>query len=158
MGVTIKKTVGAGAPEIEDGLGLFRFDGIQLVNHKDWATESDNFGKPDNGDRLHFNVTALDGETGAVLWKNDGDPLEIETLTRVAFGEKSNAYALLKGILTKAELALLDDPEGSLDSDALMGRPVQGIVAHGKSGWPYIDSFMPATKAQIALVAKAAAE
>jgi hypothetical protein len=157
MGVIIQKTIGSGAPEVEDGLTLLRFDGIKQINHPDWAesAEQNKYHKEDTGDRLHFMTTVLDEETGAVRYKDDGDPLELETLTTVSFGEKSTAYGLLKGIFTKAELALFEDPEQTLDSDTLIGRPLQGIVAHNSKNWPFVESFMPATKAQAAIVAKA---
>lgn len=153
MGVTIQQGTSE-IPEVADGLALSRFDGMAIEKHPDWATESDKFGKPDSGDRIRFEWTLLDEETGAVLYGEDGDPVVVNQLTRVFFGAQSRTYALLKGILTKAELALVDAKE-PIDSDALIGRINNLNISHNEKGWPQIDAVIPATPKQIKLVAAA---
>lgn len=154
MGVIIQQAA-ANIPEVADGLTLARFDGMAIEAHPDWATPSDRFGKPDDGNRIRFNFTILDDD-GAVVYE-DGEPVEVNVLTRVFFGPKSTTYALLKGILTPAELALVDAQQ-PVDSDSLVGRIVNIVISHNEKGYPGVDSVVPATAKQIKAVAAANAK
>lgn len=144
MGLALPKAnTGAGAPPVEDGLCLLRFDDLVLKEHEDWATDSDKFGKPDDGQRYHFQFTLLDEDRSVVY--HEGDPIELEALTRTATGSKSNFAAILEGILTPQEFALwqADQP---FDDSTLRGRIVNGKVAHNKSGWPFVESVIGIAK------------
>ena len=142
---------GAGAPEIDDGLALWRFDDLVLKPHPDWAGV-DQFGKDDDGQRFHFIGTVVepDGSTvySVVGGDNTGDPLELEAMTRTATGEKSNFRAILSGILTPAELTAWDGAteEEPFDGSAAQGRVINVKVAHNKSKWPYIGATIGPSK------------
>lgn len=146
MGVTINKGQGAEAPDIENGSYLARFDGMTIEEHPDWAqtAEQNKFGKADSGRRIRFNFTLLD-EGGDELY-DDGDPVEVNALTREAFGLRSNAYALFAPILTAAEKAAFEAGE-DLDSDDIEGRKVMVAVEQRKNGWPIVTAVMPLPKA-----------
>lgn len=137
---------GGDAPEVEDGLALLRFDDLVLKEHPDWAG-TDKFGKADDGRRFHFLFTLL-GEDREVVYSEDGDPIDLEALTRTATGEKSNFAAIMSGILTPQEFAAwqaatADDP---FDGSAAQGRVVNGKIAHNKRGWPYVESVIGIAK------------
>lgn len=134
---------GAGAPDVEDGLALWRFDDLKLKEHPDWAG-TDKFGKDDDGQRYHFEGTIL-SESGEVIYATvagepTGDPLELEATTRTATGEKSNFRAILAGILTAAELAAWDaaTEDAPFDGAAAQGRVINIKVEHNKGGWPFV--------------------
>lgn len=150
---------GGSAPEIEAGLTPLRFDDLLLKPHDDWAGV-DKFGHDDDGQRYHFCFTALD-EEGKVLYdpNSEGDPIELEILTRTATGEKSNFAKTLKGILTAAEFTAWQANE-PFDGEGIKGRKVMGMVEHNKKGWPNITAVLPAkmSKAEkAAALAEAAA-
>lgn len=153
MGVTIQQG-SANIPEVDDGLQLSIFRGMRIESHPEWKTESNNYGKPDNGDRVRFDFELVDPETGAILFGEDGDPITISPLTSVAFGERSKAYGYLKGLLTKAEIAFIDAKE-PLDSDSIVDRPCNLNISHNEKGWPQVENVLPASKVQLALIAKA---
>lgn len=137
---------GGDAPEVEDGLALLRFDDLVLKEHPDWAG-TDKFGKADDGRRFHFLFTLLD-EGREVVYTEDGDPIDLEALTRTATGEKSNFAAIMSGILTAQEFAAwqaatADEP---FDGSAAQGRIVNGKIAHNKRGWPYVESVIGIAK------------
>lgn len=137
---------GAGAPEVEDGLAIVRFDDLKLREHEDWAG-TDKFGNEDDGRRFHFMTTLVD-EDFAVVYQ-DEDPIDLEAVTRTATGEKSNFFAHLTGLLTAKELAAYqaateDDP---FDGSVIMGRYYNVKIAHNKKGWPFIESFIGIAKA-----------
>lgn len=150
MGFTLPaKNTGANAPEVADGLALWRFDDLQLKSHPDWAG-TDKFGKEDNGDRYHFIGTLVDDDHAVVYDpESEGDPIELEAMTRTATGERSNFYALLTGLLTAKELAAYDaaTPEDPFDGSALPGRVYNVKVSHNKNGWPQIESIIGIAKA-----------
>jgi hypothetical protein len=147
---------GAGAPEIEDGLALGRFDDLRLVPHDDWAG-TDQYGNPDDGQRFHFMFTMVEPD-GAVIYavvngENTGDPLELEGLTRTATGKKSNFRKFLAGILTPAEMTAWDNQteEDPYDFSAVQHRIVNVVVAHSeKSGWPNIAGTVGPAKIKAA--------
>lgn len=139
---------GAGAPPVEDGLGLARFDDLELRDHPDWAKESDKFGNPDDGRRFHFMFTLVD-EAHAVVYHED-DPIEVEATTRTSTGEKSNFYALMTGLLTAKELAAWKaaTPDDPFDGEVIKGRIYNVKFAHNeKSGWPYVEQVIGVAKA-----------
>lgn len=134
---------GAGAPDVDDGLAIARFDDLRLVAHDDWAGK-DKFGKDDDGSRFHFDFTMVEADGSVIYAVKDGeptgDPLELEALTRTATGEKSNFYAILSGILTAAELAAWSEAteDAPFDGSAAQGRLINVKVEHNKAGWPFI--------------------
>lgn len=142
---------GAGAPEVEDGLALVKFTDIKLVAHPDWAGV-DSFGHDDTGDRYHFQAQLCDPETKKLVYV-DGDPVELEAMSRIATGAKSNFAKHLKGILTGAEFALWENNE-PFDTEAMQGRLLNAMIVHSKGGWPQIESFLgqPKTKAKAKVV------
>jgi len=139
---------GAGAPEVEDGLNQFKFIDMIVEDHDDWAVESDKFGKKDDGQRWAFLFALLDEDGDEVFDVDTGEPIIIKTLTRVAIGDKSNAYALLTGMMSPAEKSAFDSqPAGLKDAEFLSNRRVYGIVEHSAKGWPNVASTTPFKKA-----------
>jgi hypothetical protein len=154
---------GGDAPEVDDGLALLRFDDLVLTDHPDWAG-TDNYGKPDSGQRFHFVFTLLVPTTREVVYKEDGDPIELEALTRTATGERSNFAALMSGLLTPQEFAAwqVATDEAPFDASAAQGRIVNAKVAHNKKGWPFVEEVIgialpAAKKTKAELKAEAAA-
>jgi hypothetical protein len=140
---------GAGAPEVEDGLAVLRFDDLVQVAHPDWAG-TDNYGKPDDGSRYHFKATLMQAseETkGAYVpaYDDEGDSIDLEMMTRTATGKKSNFRAGLEGVLTPQEFALWE-ANTPFDGDDIKGRLLNGKIAHNKNGWPYIEQFLGPVK------------
>jgi hypothetical protein len=140
------KNSGAGAPPVDDGLGLARFDDLQLKAHDDWAG-IDKFQREDDGQRYHFMFTLVDEKHQVVY--HEEDPIEIEAMTRTATGEKSNFYALLSGLLTPKELVLYDEATEAepFDASDLPGRVYNVKVSHNKKGWPFIEQVIGIAKA-----------
>jgi len=139
MGIIIQQELGAGAPEIDDGMFDARFDGISAESHPDWAGPN-KFGGVDDGERWRWDFTIF--EDGKPVFDEGGDPLEVSTLTNQSVGKKSNGYALFKGILTSGELALIDAGE-PIDTSALEGRMCQVVVVHNEKGWPKVSAVLP---------------
>jgi hypothetical protein len=137
---------GAGAPNVADGLTVARFDDIVLKEHPDWAG-TDQYGKEDNGQRFHFVFTMLDEDDRSVLY-SDGDPVELEALTRTATGERSNFFSIISGILTPQELAAWQaaTAEDPFDASSTQGRIVNVKVSHNKKGWPFIEQVIGIAK------------
>lgn len=137
---------GGDAPEVDDGLALLRFDDLILKEHPDWAG-TDKFGKADSGQRFHFLFTLLT-EDREVVYTEDGDPIELEALTRTATGEKSNFAAIMSGVLTPQEFAAWQaaTPEDPFDASAAQGRIVNGKIAHNKRNWPFVESVIGIAK------------
>jgi hypothetical protein len=80
---------------------------------------------------------------GAVVYSPDGDPVELDALTRRATGERSGAYALFSGIATPVELAAYK--AGTLTAEmaqGMIGRLVNGKIAHSKKGWPQVEQII----------------
>lgn len=136
---------GSGAPTIEDGLCLLRFDDLVAKAHDDWATDKDKFGKPDDGQRFHFSFTLVDASRQVVY--EEGEPIEVEAVTRTATGSKSNFAAILKGILTPQEFALWEADQ-PFDGSKLQGRIINASIGHNKSGWPQVESTLGEAKAK----------
>lgn len=139
---------GGDAPEVEDGLALVRFDDLELRNHEDWAG-TDKFGKADNGDRFHFLFTLMASPTEVAYDPaSEGDPIELEALTRTATGERSNFAALMGGILTPQEFAAWQaaTKDNPFDGSATKGRLLNAKIAHNKRGWPYVESIIGIAK------------
>src|SRR5688572_4410170 len=85
MGLNVpKKNTGGDPPEVEPGLTLLRFDALVQKSHPDWAGV-DGFGKDDDGERFHFQVTVLDSDRKP-LYGEDGDPIGIEAMTSTSTG------------------------------------------------------------------------
>lgn len=150
MAFTLPTKNAGSAPEVEDGLALWRFDDLKLKEHPDWAG-TDKFGKDDDGNRYHFEGTLVD-EDHAVIYdpKSEGDPIELESTTRTATGERSNFYANIEGLLTPQELAAYNaaTPEEPFDASGLPGRVYNVKIAHNKNGWPYIEQIIGIAKAK----------
>ena len=136
---------GGSAPEVEDGITLLRFDDLQQKSHADWAG-TDSFGHPDDGERFHFLFTLCDDDK-TVVYNEEGDPIELEAVTRTATGAKSNFAAILKGILTSAEFTLWEANE-PFDGDKVQGRFVLGTIEHSKKGWPQVAATHGAPKSK----------
>lgn len=144
---------GGDAPKVEDGLAVLRFDDLLLKPHEDWAG-TDKFGKADDGNRYHFLFTLMSPDGKAVQYAaigepGEGDPIELEALTRTATGEKSNFAAILGGILTASEMAAWqaateDDPWTG--GAAVQGRLVNAKIAHNKREWPFVEAVIGAFK------------
>lgn len=139
MGFTFQQTAGGDAPEVKDGVYRASFDSMDKEEHPDWAG-TDKFGHPDNGDRIRFAFTLKDKD-GSILY-DEGDPIVVDALTRVSFGPKSNAYAILKGILTPAELAVVDAKQ-PFEITPVLGRDVLVQVGHSTKDWPTIVAVLP---------------
>jgi hypothetical protein len=139
---------GAGAPQVDDGLALLRFDDLVLREHADWAG-TDSFGKDDDGRRYHF-IFTVGTDKREVVYGPDGDPVELEATTRTATGERSNFRAILAGVLTPQELAAWEaaTAEDPFDGSAAQGRWVNGKIAHNKKGWPFVEQVIGIAKAK----------
>lgn len=161
MNIPTASSSAGSAPEIEDGLYVALFRDIEPREHPDWAREKDAFGKSDDGKRFHFIFTILDEDRKPVL-KQDAespdDTLDLEAMTRnMSSHEKSNAYALLKGILTKAEFDLwLNTGKGDAEADTAWAaaaekvgnRAVNVQVEHNEKGWPQVAATLGPAKAK----------
>lgn len=143
----VQQVAGAGAPDIEPDIYDATFDGIVAEAHPDWAGVN-SFGKPDSGDRWRFNFTLLD-EDGAVMYdpNSEGDPIEVNVLTNQTMGEKSNAYKIMRGICTPAEMALIDAKQ-PFNAATLYGRKVQLQIEKNENGWPKITNVLPARRSK----------
>lgn len=146
---------GAGsAPEIEDGLYVARFNDIVQRVVEQFKTEKDKFGKPDDGVRFDFLFTILDEDRNPVLLpdaEGPDDTLDLrqaKSIRAISSGEKSNSYAMLKGILTPAELAMwvASTEENPVDLSHVMGREVNVQVSHSNSGWPQVEATLGPAK------------
>lgn len=148
MNIPAPTTSAGSAPEIEDGLYVARFNDIYHKVHTDWATPKDKFGHADDGGRFHFNFTILDEDGQPVLREDAEDPdqtLDLEAMTRnMSSHEKSNSYALLKGILTPAEFTawIESTPENPADLSDVANRLVNVQVSHNTKGWPQIEATL----------------
>lgn len=141
-----KANKGGTAPAVDDGLAIVRLDDIVERAHPDWAG-TDNYGNADDGARYHFLGTLVDGDRAVVY--AEGEPIELEAMTRMATGKKSNFREHMEGILTPAEFAAWD-ADVALPEDPKFG-PVQGRfvnvkVEHNKNGWPLIGQFISPLK------------
>ena len=145
MGVIISKNQGGDAPEFEDGLYPFRFDGLSF-KEKMFAEGPGFEGRGwDNGDRYVFAFTLF----------IDGEPLPVDVkVAKLSTHEKSTSYMLLKGLLSKVELATLTEGDGAqFDADDLVGRKGTATLEHNKNDWPKITAVVRAAKATKAAVA-----
>lgn len=168
------KNVGSGAPEVEDGLAIVRFDDIFEREIDQFKTESDRYGKKDDGFRLELQFTLVDKDF-AVLYQEEGDPIELRNAKAIkhgsngayATGEKSNFYAYMSAMLTAPELAAWEaaTAEAPYDGSAVQGRFFNVKISHSKGGWPQVEDVIgpakPAatgkkTKAQLQAEAAAA--
>lgn len=140
VGVTINKNEGGQTPTVDDGKYVARFDGMTILEHPKFVKDSDKFGKPDDGRRVHFGFTLLDEDGDEVY--DDGDPVTVEAMTRVAFGERSNAYAIFKPLLTEAELAQFDAGE-DLDGESIEGRTIGIEVKNNDKGFSNVVATFP---------------
>lgn len=137
-----KANAGGDAPTVEDGLVVLRFDDLVLKEHEDWAG-TDQYGHADDGKRFHFQFTLLDAAHQVCY--EEGDPIELEALTRTATGEKSNFAKILKGILTPAEFLAWQANE-PFDGEVIKGRAVNGVIAHSTKGWPNVAQVISNAK------------
>jgi hypothetical protein len=88
MGQTFTVTAGGTPPiDLDEGKYPARFDGVEPQEHPSWAGENQ-FGKYDDGRRMHFKFTLLTESEDAVLYV-DGDAVELDGLTNVSDNEKS---------------------------------------------------------------------
>lgn len=140
-------TAGAGAPQVDDGLALWRFDDIKLVTHEDWAVEKDQFGKADDGRRYHFVGTVME-DLKTPKFGDDGDPIEIERLTRTATGKRSNFREVMESLLTPQEFQafLAATPDSPFDGSKVRGRVYNIKVGHSSSGWPQVEDIIGVAK------------
>ena len=139
MGIALAgSTTSAGAPNIEAGIFPARFDGVseKLVPGK-FSSEV-----------YEWAFTLLD-QNGAVLY-DEGDPIEVTGLTSRSFNVASKttprAVRYLRALMSAAEFANFS--AGSpIDSDALIGRLCQTLIAINDNGWPKVDDVIAAPKA-----------
>ena len=148
------KNTGGNPPEVEAGLALVRFDDIKARFVEQFVTESDNYGKPDDGNRLDFQFTLLD-ENRAVVFdeRDDGEivPIELRQAKACkpgATGSNSNFYEYLGGLLTVQEMAQWEvaTAEAPFDASATKGRILNVKIGHNKKGWPQVDSIIGIAK------------
>lgn len=150
MGFNIPSpSAGAGAPEVEDGLAIVRFEDIRERFVEDFVTEKDNYGKPDDGHRLDFIFTLLTADHEVVY--EEGDPVELRQAKACkpgSTGPKSNFREVLSGILTPKELAAWEasTPEDPFDGSAIQGRILNVKISHNKRGWPEVETVIGPVK------------
>jgi hypothetical protein len=141
-------------PEIEDGVYVARFEDIVYRVVEQFKTDRDPYGKPDDGGRFDFKATILDEDRQPVLRSNAESPDDVLVLTQgkavktFSSDDRSNSYALLKGILTPQEFALwlASTPENPVDFASVVGREVMVQVGHNAKGYPQIEAFLGAAK------------
>ena len=135
------------APKVDDGLAIARFDDIKLITHDDWAG-TDQYNNPDDGRRYHFQFTLLD-DKHEEIFGDDGDPIVLEALTRLATGKRSNFRAIMESLLSTAEFQqfLSATPDNPFDGAAVRGRVYNVKVGHSASGWPNIADVVGVAKA-----------
>ncbi len=158
------KNVGAGAPEVEDGLAIVRFDDIFERKVDQFITESDRYGKTDDGFRLELQFTLVDKDF-AVLYQEEGDPIVLRNAKAIkhagnggyATGEKSNFYGYFSAMLTAPELAAWEaaTPEDPWDGSAVQGRYFNVKISHSKGGWPQVEDVIGPAKRTAAKKTKA---
>lgn len=141
---------GAGAPDVEDGLAVVRFDDIRERHVPAFVTDKDNFGKPDDGNRLDFMFTLLT-EDGEVAYGDDGDPIELRQAKACkpgSTGPKSNFREYLSGILTPKEMAAWEasTPDDPFDGSAIPGRKLNVKISHNGRGWPEVETVIGIVK------------
>jgi len=147
MGNTFQATSKAAeAPDIEAGIYDLRFDGTTKTSLKTGQYVKDTV----NGDpKLEWHFTVLD-EDGEVIY-DDGDPVEVQTLTGVRFNITSKVVPgevkVLKAILTPAEFTSFMDGNGT-EEDKLLGRVVQGEIFVKENGWLGLTNIIPARKSR----------
>jgi len=146
-------TKGGDAPSVEDGLAVARFDDILARHVPDFVTEKDNYGKPDDGNRIDFQFTLMVQEDKgyAVAYTEGGDPIELrqgKACKPGATGEKSNFRMYLAGILTPQELAAWEasTEDAPFDGSAIKGRLVHVKIAHNKRDWPEVEQVISPVK------------
>jgi hypothetical protein len=149
---------GGDPPKVEAGLYVARFDDITTRVVEQFKTESDKFGKPDDGTRFDFEATLLDEQRQPVLLMDVKDGVEDPTLELVlrqaksvkvfSSDDRSNSYMYLKGILTPAEFVLWQNSTESNPADlsSAQGREVNVQVGHNTKGWPQIEAFLGPAK------------
>lgn len=158
-------TGGGDAPEVEDGLYVAEFVGITTRVVEAFKTEKDKFGHPDDGTRIDFNFALLDEDGNRVL-KDEEDPdsgdlilRQAKSVKEMTTGERSNCYAVIKGILTPAELALWVQTGPGKDAEnaaweaaaaKIESRRVNVQVSHSSTGWPQIEATLGPVKAKAA--------
>jgi hypothetical protein len=139
-----KPTAGEGKiVEIEDGFYPALFRGIEPREHPNWAVEKDQFGNPDDGNRMHFLFRILDEDWQPAIPANADEPdetIDLDAMTRnLSSDSRSNAYELLKGILTPPQFAQWEagDEIDSPDDPVVMVR-----VEHNKKNYPFVAATL----------------
>ena len=148
------KNSGGNPPEVEAGLALVRFDDIKQRLVEQFITESDNYGKPDDGQRLDILFTLLDEDRAVVFdERDDGSivPVELRQAKACkpgATGQNSNFYEYLSGLLTVEEMALWEvaTADKPFDGSAMQGRIYNVKIGHNKKGWPQVDTIIGIAK------------
>lgn len=142
-----------GAPQVDDGLALARFDDLLARHVESFVTASDKYGKADDGNRLELAFTLVD-EKHQVMYDpaSEGDPIELRNAKSIrpsATGERSNFYEYLTGLLTPAELAAWEaaTEDAPFDGSAMPGRVYNVKISHSKSGWPQVEQVIGIAKA-----------
>lgn len=149
-----KPVAGGEIPEVEDGLFVARFDGINQRVVDAFKTDKDKFGKPDDGTRFDLLFTLLDENREPVLKGEGEDPddtLQLRNHKAIkvfSSDDRSNSYAYMKGILTPAEFTLWTAGELTEEAAAAVdGRHVNVQVVHSPKGWPEIGATLGPAKA-----------
>lgn len=134
------------APQVDDGLALARFEDIRLVEHPDWAG-TDQYGNADDGRRYHFVFTLMDSKSEEKFGE-DGDPIQLERLTRTATGKRSKFREVMEGLLTPSEFEafLAATADAPFDGQKVKGRVYNIKVGHSASGWPNVEDVIGVAK------------
>jgi hypothetical protein len=139
---------GSGAPQVDDGLALWRLDDIQVEVHEQWAVDKDQYGRPDDGRRIHFIGTLMDSKTEEHFGE-DGDPVQLEKLTRPSTGPRSGTAAVMEGLLTPVEFKAWQAAVAAkqpYNNAAAKGRVYNVKIKHSQGGWPQIEDVIGQAK------------
>lgn len=139
-----KASQGADAPNIEDGLTPATFLDLTIKDHEQFVG-TDSYGHPDDGRRFHLLFQVLDKPGGKPLY-DDGDLVQLDTMTSLKTGPASKFAKYMEVILTAAEFAAWQAEE-PFDEEKVVGREVTLNIIHNKKNWPQIDDVLPAMKA-----------
>lgn len=133
MATTFKAgTASASAPEFEDGDYLGKFLGVK----------AETLAKSQFDPNVFIWAFELQDEDGKTIYKEDGDPLEVEKLTSQSTNVKSKttpgAVKVLKALMTAKEFSAFEEGESEVSEDELLGRIVRLELEHKENGWPNI--------------------
>jgi hypothetical protein len=124
----VQITINEGTPDFDPGSYEMVLVGLDRKIIEAWATASDKFGKPDNGDRYIW------------TW---ADPVDreatIESYTRTSTGPKSNFFANLVALLGPEMAATVKE----LNSDDLLERHAVVTIVLNEKGYSVVEKIGP---------------